>query len=179
VPATTFAAAAGDSISLDREIPDSRASACVTKHKSYSEDLPQTSVIFVFYNEPLSPLLRSIHSVLNKSPPHLLKEIILIDDGSDKPWTQQPLEDYINLLPKVILKRMGFRQGLMGTREEGARIATAETVTFLDSHIEVNVGWLEPMLARIHEDRRHAVMPIIDSIDPDNFRCASPPPHEL
>merc|ERR1711998_463219 len=65
---------------------------------------------------------------------------------------------------------MGFRQGLMGTREEGARIATAETVTFLDSHIEVNEGWLEPMLARIKEDRRHAVMPIIDSIDPDNFR---------
>ena len=59
----------------------------------------------------------------------------------------------------------------MGTREEGARIATAETVTFLDSHIEVNEGWLEPMLARIKEDRRHAVMPIIDSIDPDTFRC--------
>ena len=91
----------GDSLDLDRDVPDSRASSCIAKHATYPDDLPQTSVVFVFYNEPLSPLLRSIHSVLNRTPPKLLKEIILIDDGSDKPWTQKPLEDYINLLPKV------------------------------------------------------------------------------
>lgn len=56
---------------------------------------------------------------------------------------------------------MPVRQGLMATREEGARVATAETVTFLDSHIEVNEGWLEPLLARVRDDRRHVVMPAI------------------
>lgn len=91
----------GDSLDLDRDIPDSRASSCIAKHATYPDDLSETSVVFVFYNEPLSPLLRSMHSVLNRTPPKLLKEIILIDDGSDKPWTQKPLEDYINLLPKV------------------------------------------------------------------------------
>jgi hypothetical protein len=49
---------------------------------------------------------RSIHSVLNRTPQHLLKEIILIDDGSDADWLQDPLYDYLILLPKVILKRM-------------------------------------------------------------------------
>jgi hypothetical protein len=44
-----------------------------------------------------------------------------------------------------------------------------DVVTFLDSHIEVNEGWVEPLLARIKEDRKHVVMPIIDSIDPDGF----------
>eukprot|EP00041_Stephanoeca_diplocostata_P022508 m.538231 g.538231 ORF g.538231 m.538231 type:complete len:641 (-) comp22080_c0_seq5:548-2470(-) len=162
-----FNLARSDSITLDRDIPDARAPEC--RQQSYPTDLPQTSVVFVFYNEPLSPLFRSIHSVLNRSPPHLLKEIILVDDGSDAEWTQGPLEAYIKLLPKVLLRRMPVRQGLMATREEGARVATAETVTFLDSHIEVNEGWLEPLLARVRQDRRHVVMPAIDSIDPDNF----------
>eukprot|EP00040_Diaphanoeca_grandis_P036978 m.238828 g.238828 ORF g.238828 m.238828 type:complete len:615 (+) comp33730_c0_seq9:54-1898(+) len=167
---TCFNLAKSDSLDLNRDVPDVRAEGCKERLHKMPPDLPDTSVVFVFFNEPLSPLFRSIHSVLNRTPPRLLKEIILVDDGSDAAWLQKPLEDYIKLLPKVVLKRMGFRQGLMGTREEGARIATAETVTFLDAHIECNVGWLEPMLYRVHQDRRHAVMPIIDSIEPDNFR---------
>ena len=57
----------------------------------------------------------------------------------------------------------------MSTRTEGARLATGDVVTFLDSHSEVNEGWAEPLLARIRENRRHVVMPIIDTIDPDGF----------
>ena len=54
--------------------------------------LPETSVVFVFFNEPLSPLIRSVHSVLNRSPPELLKEIILVDDGSTAEWLGDDLE---------------------------------------------------------------------------------------
>ena len=69
---------------------------------------------------------------------------------------------------QVILKRIQ-RSGLMVARTEGALLATGQTLTFLDSHIECNVGWAEPLLARIKEDRKHVVMPIIDSIDADSF----------
>jgi polypeptide N-acetylgalactosaminyltransferase len=31
-------------------------------------------------------------------------------------------------------------------------------------------GWLEPMLYRIGEDKRHVVTPVIESIDADNFK---------
>eukprot|EP00045_Choanoeca_perplexa_P011100 m.116071 g.116071 ORF g.116071 m.116071 type:complete len:607 (-) comp15513_c0_seq1:1409-3229(-) len=164
---TCFNLKRSDSIPMDRSIPDPRDKRC--KEIKYPEELPATSVIFVFFNEPLSPLYRSIHSVLDRSPPELIHEIILVDDGSDGEWLQQELEDYVKLLPKVKLVRKAERSGLMDARTFGADLATGETITFLDAHIECSVGWLEPLMARIAEDRKHAVMPIIDSIDPDSF----------
>ncbi|KAG7241374.1 hypothetical protein INR49_025574 [Caranx melampygus] len=70
-----------DRISLDRSIPDYRPKKC--KQLTYPEDLPQISVVFIFVNEALSVILRSVHSVVNHTPAHLLKEIILVDDNSD------------------------------------------------------------------------------------------------
>ena len=52
------------------------------------QSLPSMSVIIIFFNEPLYTLLRSVHSVLNHTPRHLLHEVIVVDDGSDEeaPW---------------------------------------------------------------------------------------------
>lgn len=157
-----------DSLALDRDVPDVRKEGC--KARTYDTSrLPQVSIVFVFFNEPLSPLLRSIVSVLNRTPKELIKEIILVDDGSTAEWTKEPLEEQLQLYPKIVLRRMPVRQGLMATRTEGARVASAEIVVFLDSHIEVQTAWLEPMLARIDGDRKRVVMPIIDTIGADNF----------
>ncbi len=50
---------------------------------------------------------------------------------------------------QVVLVRMPQRKGLMAARVNGAKVATGDTLTFLDSHIEVNVGWLEPQMVKI------------------------------
>ena len=46
--------------------------------------LPTTSVVIAFYNEAWSTLLRTVHSVLETSPAILLREVILVDDYSDR-----------------------------------------------------------------------------------------------
>lgn len=54
------------------------------KYWTYPEQLPRTSVIIVFHNEGWSSLLRTVHSILNRTPPQFLEEILLVDDFSSK-----------------------------------------------------------------------------------------------
>ncbi|XP_004081934.1 polypeptide N-acetylgalactosaminyltransferase 5 [Oryzias latipes] len=152
-----------DRIPVDRAIPDTRPEVC--SQAVVHDDLPSTSVIFCFVDEVWSTLLRSVHSVLNRSPPHLLKEIILVDDFSTKDYLKEPLDKYMSQFPKVRIVRLKERQGLIRARLAGAAVATGEVLTFLDSHVECNVGWLEPLLERIYLDRRKVPCPVIEVIN--------------
>ena len=72
-----------DLISLHRTLPDFRTDYCRDLATKYRKHLPTTSVIIIFHNEAWSTLLRSVHSVLDRSPTHLIEEVILVDDFSD------------------------------------------------------------------------------------------------
>lgn len=69
--------------------------------------MPTASVVFIFKNERWSPVLRSVYSVIHRSPRHLLKEVILVDDQSELEELKKPLDDYCegNLTLIIIIKR--------------------------------------------------------------------------
>ncbi len=136
-----------------------------------------------------------MHSVLDRSPPGLVKEIILVDDFSNKGksfsllfekcvFTHLPicalslsladylgkkLDNYAKKLGNVKVVRAKKREGLIRARLLGASVATAPVLTYLDSHCECTEGWLEPLLARIAKDPTTVVCPVIDVINDGTF----------
>ncbi|XP_077978161.1 polypeptide N-acetylgalactosaminyltransferase 13-like [Glandiceps talaboti] len=160
-----------DLISLERKIPDVRPKLC--KSKKYANRLPNASIIICFTEESWSTLLRSVHSILNRSPPELITEIILVDDFSTRDYLKERLEKYMARFSKVKLLHLEKREGLIRARLRGTQIAKGDVLVFLDSHIECNVGWLEPLLQRIKDDNRNVVAPSIDGIDDKTFGYTS------
>ncbi|KHJ74923.1 hypothetical protein OESDEN_25461 [Oesophagostomum dentatum] len=144
---------ASDAASVSRDVIDSREHHC--KKLSYDESaLEPTSVIVTYHNEARSTLLRTVYSVMLRSPPHLIHEIILVDDSSN----DESIGKEISQLEKVTVLRNIKREGLIRSRVKGAAYATAPILTFLDSHVECNVG-----------NNKAVVAPIIDVINMDTF----------
>nr|CAD7448663.1 unnamed protein product [Timema bartmani] len=158
-----------DLISVHRILPDVRDSWCKEPVK-YLEKLPQTSVIICFHNEAWSTLVRTVHSVIDRSPSHLVKEVVLIDDFSDLPHTKLQLEEYMAKYTQVKIVRTSERLGLIRARLLGNEHATGPVLTYLDSHCECTEGWLEPLLDRIARSTTTVVCPVIDSIDDTTFQ---------
>lgn len=163
-------------IGLIRDIPDTRHKLCANENYPI-DDLPTVSIIICFYNEHIFTLLRSIQSILVRTPEHLLHEIILVDDFSDLTELKGKLSSEIKMLnaDKIQLVRNERREGLIRSRVFGARQASGDVLLFLDSHIETNVGYVEPLLNRIRENRQVLAIPVIDIINPDTFSYSSSP----
>lgn len=123
-------------------------------------------------------LLRSVKTVLARTPTNLLKEIILVDDFSDLDELKLRLDNEINSLDskqRIRILRNEKREGLIRSRVFGARNCTGDVLLFLDSHIEANVGFAEPLLERVRQDRRVLAIPVIDIINADTFAYSPSP----
>lgn len=151
-----------DLIPVDRAVADTRPAGC--SEQRVHDDLPTTTIIMCFVDEVWSTLLRSVHSVLSRSPPHLVEEIILVDDFSTKEYLKEKLDAYMSRFPKVKILHLKERHGLIRARLAGAQVAKGDVLTFLDSHVECNVGWLEPLLERVRLSRTKVACPVIEVI---------------
>ncbi|XP_040463961.1 polypeptide N-acetylgalactosaminyltransferase 18 isoform X2 [Falco naumanni] len=167
-----------DRLPLDRPLPDLRPNGC--RNLTFPDSLPEVSIVFIFVNEALSVILRSIHSAIDRTPAHLLKEIILVDDNSNNEELKEKLKKYVD---EVNARKPGFikvvrhskQEGLIRSRVSGWRVATAPVVALFDAHVEFNVGWAEPVLTRIKENRKRVISPSFDNIKYDNFEIEEYP----
>lgn len=151
--------------------------------------------MIIFYNELLSVILRTVWSTILQTPSHLLEEIILVDDCSTDGTILETIA-FPHLTPSfsvvdslkgllqyyiktrlqnynVKLLRLKHRSGLIRARLSGARAAVGDVLIFLDAHCEATVGWAEPLLGRIEEERTAVLVPIIDVIEAKDFSYAT------
>ncbi|KAM7301020.1 polypeptide N-acetylgalactosaminyltransferase 1-like [Ixodes scapularis] len=163
-----FNAYISDRIPLNRSVGNRRSPSCESVRFD-AKGLPSASVIIIFTDEIFSALLRTVYSVVNRTPPKLLREVILVDDASSiEELANQRLHKYLrrHFRPSLVkLIRLPQREGLIRARLTGARAASGDALVFLDSHCEVTDNWLEPLLQPIQEERTTAVCPIIDIVD--------------
>lgn len=154
-------------ISPDRVLPDVREPGC--RSLDYTIQDLKASVIIVVHNEAWMTLLRTIHSVVNRTSARLLKEIILVDDASTFDHLSSRLTEYASRISKIRLVRLQSRRGASYARHLGASFATGDVLVFLDSHCECTKGWLEPLLSHVAQDASNVAMPVVDIIDDDTF----------
>ena len=53
--------------------------------------------MIVFHNEGWSTLLRTVQSVIDRSPPQFLEEVLLVDDFSEKGMKKQVFVCFLKL----------------------------------------------------------------------------------
>ncbi|KAK2193092.1 hypothetical protein NP493_17g06021 [Ridgeia piscesae] len=130
-----------------------------------TSSLASVSVVITFHdNEQLSDLLHTVRSVLQRTSPHLLAEVILVDDNSQKVELREGLDRHlaVEFPANVRLLRSATRGGLIRARLLGTRAAQAPVIVCMDSHMEVEERWLEPLLEAIRQNRRTLAASYLD-----------------
>ncbi|BFF92386.1 putative polypeptide N-acetylgalactosaminyltransferase 13 [Drosophila madeirensis] len=167
-----------DTVGAIRSLPRTRHESCDSLRTYYlpHSSRAKVSVVICFHNEARSMLLRTIISLISRTPEDYLHELILIDDASRD---VSLIEDLKELMVKMYATRSRLtlcfmrnheRQGLIWSRNMGAEAATGHYLLFLDSHCEVNEAWLEPLLDRLAMNATLAVSPLLDPIDPTTLK---------
>ncbi|XP_037957316.1 polypeptide N-acetylgalactosaminyltransferase 35A [Teleopsis dalmanni] len=173
-----FNAFISNQIGTYRDVPDTRHKVCPREPTAEIENLPTVTVIMCFFNEHKMTLLRSVNSVIKRTPDFLLKQIILVDDYSDSPELEFHLLNDLHKelqFDRIHYIRNDKREGLIRSRVIGAREATGDVLIFLDSHIEANQQWAEPLLRMVKEEPTTIAVPVMDLINPDTFEYSSSP----
>ncbi|XP_067660134.1 polypeptide N-acetylgalactosaminyltransferase 1-like [Haliotis asinina] len=154
-----------DEISATRHVIDERPYECKNKYFEYSF-LPTLSVVTPFHNVALTPFLRHVHAIVSRTPPQLLLDVILVDDNSTFSYLGEDLQEYFRILNnRIRIIRNKERKGLILSRLRGAEEARGDVVVFLDAHMEVCEGWVEPLLEKINSQPAIVVQADITQID--------------
>ena len=171
---------ASDKIPMDRDPKDLRKSECKHWHYPETKFLPKVIVILVFYNEGWGPLMRTVHTVIKQTPKDLLSHIVMVDDASPRSHLHERLEIYIRELwgdnGIVRLYRNARREGLIRARINGAKHAMkldGDILVYLDAHCEPQPNWLPPLITPIARDRRITTVPLIDSVNGNDYTFSS------
>jgi len=150
----------------------------ICRHYRFDESrLPTVSVVITTQNEPDNWISITVESILARTPPNLLVDVIVVDDNGIPGHHGLPSNirknvdeaewDYLkSLSPKVKVIQHDNREGCARSRLTGAKAATGEVLMFVDSHIEMESStWYHHLAIPIVENPQTITMQTIDVID--------------
>ena len=126
-----------------------------------------TAVILIAHNEAGCAIRRTLLALAERTPVSLLTEVIVSDDSSHPAAEAATYEagGFDDRSIRVRWLRSESRLGVARARQRAAEAATASVLVFLDSHCEVQAGWLPPILQLLAAEPRAVALPAIESID--------------
>lgn len=132
--------------------------------------MPSASVIVTTQNEQEGMLTLTVQSIIARTPPSLLKDIIIIDDngqGQHRALINETEFEQIKLVsPKIRILTNNEREGVARCRMSGSRVATGDVLVFVDSHVEMlSATWLQHLLLPIIEQPNTVAAQTLDIIN--------------
>jgi glycosyltransferase involved in cell wall biosynthesis len=140
----------------------SSGSAGYDKASSYAAPpggIATMSVVMAAHNDH-QYMKRTLQSIYERTPASILKEIIVVDDGSTPPLAAS-CADY----PDVKILRHTDRRGLIKSKTEGGNVATGDMIMFLDAHVKPEWNWAPPILKHLNLNYKRVVVPLIPILD--------------
>lgn len=142
----------------------------------FDEDaFPTISVIATLQNEQTGMLTLTVHTILARTPPQMLRQIIIVDDNGMAPElragvNESEIEALQQTSDKVLVVRNAAREGVARSRMRGARVAKGDVLVFIDSHVEMlSATWAQHLLLPIVEDGRTVAAQTLDILDDVNW----------
>ncbi|CAJ1348330.1 unnamed protein product, partial [Effrenium voratum] len=100
----------------------------------------------------------------------ILEEIIVVDDGSTPPLSQDFLTEKFRKKYPLTLVRHEEAIGLMGAKSAGAAEARGDVIVFFDCHVAPQDDWYRQFLDSVAQNYRRIVMPVITNLDIDTWK---------
>lgn len=130
---------------------------------------PRTMSVVLPCAEEREYALNTVKSIFDHTPSEVLKEIVVVDDGSNPPLGQTHLPPAVQAKYKVKIVRHDSTQGLIKAKKSGGDAAVGDVISFFDCHVAPQPGWEKDFFRLIGENYRRMVIPQITALDVDTW----------
>jgi glycosyltransferase involved in cell wall biosynthesis len=145
--------------------PDARPSSCPKDLTLDSKATETVSIIIPYLNEEWFRIEATMQSLIKYTDMRFVREIMWISDGNspDKVFASEIRQMH----SKVSVHENPKNLGLIFTKMEAVKRARGDVLMFLEPHVVVTSGWLEPLLKRLIEEPKALLMPTLDALGED------------
>ncbi|CAJ1385013.1 unnamed protein product [Effrenium voratum] len=117
--------------------------------------------------------IRTVERFCRRTPSDILKEVLVVDDGSNPPLVELFKQNDLRLDqdPSCVVRflRHEVTTGLMAAKLTGGREAQGDVIAFIDCHCAPQENWYQEILEQVRLNPRRMVVPAITDLDMDTF----------